>query len=202
MHRDRVILVTEDDSPIGVEDKLRAHRQATLHRAFSVYILDSKGRLLIQQRAASKYHSGGQWSNACCSHPQPGELLIESAESRLLEEMGFTCRLTPVFTLRYTLPVGRSLIENEFAHVLIGTFDGVARPDPQEVSAFRWMPMDTLQDDMACHSEMFTPWFLFGCEPVRHYLLSGRTDRFASRLRHPYCGSVLASRGVASGHHD
>lgn len=154
-----VVLVDASGNDIGTMEKLEAHRRGLLHRAFSIFIFDDLGRMLIQQRASEKYHSGGLWSNACCSHPAPGETVGEAAERRLREELGFSCPLTEIFTFTYRAEVGNGLIENEFDHVLIGYFDGEVHPDPAEILHVRWIaPADLLRETDADPSR-FSCWF-------------------------------------------
>ncbi len=155
----RVILVDGQDEELGVLDKLRAHELGLLHRAFSTFIFDSEGRLLLQRRAREKYHSGGLWSNSCCGHPQPGELLLDSARRRLREEMAIDCGLTDVFCFQYRTELPNGLIEHEFDHVLTGVSDAIPRPDPREVEAWRRRRLDAVQRDLANDPTAYTAWF-------------------------------------------
>src|SRR5690349_17552900 len=125
-----VVLVNPDDTPIGTLSKLEAHRTGQLHRAFSVFIRDSNGRILLQRRANGKYHSGGLWTNACCGHPRPDEQTRVAAERRLEEEMGIRCDLSRVNTFTYFADLDNGLVEHELDHVFIGTFSGDPSPDP------------------------------------------------------------------------
>jgi isopentenyl-diphosphate delta-isomerase len=156
---DEVVLVNAYDEPIGTAPKLEAHRRGLLHRAISVVVRDRHGRLLMQQRAAGKYHSGGLWTNTCCSHPRPGESTAAAAARRLDEEMGFTCRLTYLFAMRYRAPVSNGLIEAEITHVFGGRFDGTPDPDPREVSAWLWQHPDEIAREVDRRPELFTVWF-------------------------------------------
>jgi len=158
---DQVILVDESDREIGHADKLDAHRDGgRLHRAFSVFIFDGAGRMLLQRRAAAKYHFGGLWTNACCSHPRRGEETGAAAHRRLREELGFDTELRELFSFVYTASDARSgLSEREFDHVFAGRFDGEPRPAPDEVEAVRWVDPDELARDLALHPERYTPWF-------------------------------------------
>lgn len=157
---DEVILVDANDRPIGTVTKLEAHRRGLRHRAISVFIRDRNGRFLLQQRAPSKYHSGGLWTNTCCSHPRAGELVGDAAARRLAEEMGFTCQLSFLFSMQYCAPVSSSgLIENEFVHVFGGRFDGTPEPDPHEVSAWCWSPPEEITRDVDEHPDNYTVWF-------------------------------------------
>lgn len=155
-----VVLVDKDDRPLGTAEKLRAHREGLLHRALSVFIFDGTGRLLIQKRAERKYHSGGLWSNTCCSHPHPDESPDTAAQRRLHEEMGFFCELTPAFHFTYRAPVGTDLTEHEYDHVFVGYVDeATIRPDPNEVAEWAWVSPSSLQKMVATHPEQYTVWF-------------------------------------------
>lgn len=140
---EQVVLVDDRDRRIGLCDKLEAHRRNLLHRAFSVFLFDSAGRMLLQRRAAVKYHSAGLWANSCCGHPRAGESERTAAERRTFEELGIHCRLAPAGTHFYQAPVGDALYEREFVHLFVGRFDGNAEPEPAEVSETAWVqPMD------------------------------------------------------------
>ncbi len=155
-----VVLVNEDDQSLGTADKLRAHVEGWLHRAFSVFVFDPTGRLLLQRRTDDKYHSGGLWSNTCCSHPRPEEPAIDGAHRRLPEELGFTTLLTPAFQDRYELPVGDALMEHEHNHVFIGTADTPRiRPSADEVDDWAWVAPSALRDDVAARPHRYTAWF-------------------------------------------
>jgi len=158
---DHVILVDESDRPVGVERKLPAHENGgKLHRAFSVFIFNSAGRMLIQRRADAKYHFGGLWTNACCSHPKQGRTLIDSARTRLREEFGFDVPLEEQFSFVYRAEDPASgLTEHEFDHVLVGKFDGTPRPNPDEIGDWRWAEPRELMEDVERHPERYTPWF-------------------------------------------
>ncbi len=158
--KEEVVLVDWDDHVIGKTSKLEAHEKGgRLHRAISVLIFDSKGRMLLQRRALSKYHAPGLWTNACCSHPRPGEATDVAAHRRLQEEMGIDCPLRETFTFTYEVPVGNGLTEREFDHVFVGTFDGPAQPDPAEVAETRWVTLSELYDTVRLDSPGYTPWF-------------------------------------------
>lgn len=156
---DQVILVDETDAERGLLDKLEAHRRGALHRALSVIVARSDGRLLLQKRAAAKYHSGGLWTNTCCSHPRPGEAVDVAAARRLVEEMGFSCDLTPLFVARYEAEVSNNLIENELVHVFGGRFDGTPEPIADEVEDWRWCSIETLRREIVESPENFSVWF-------------------------------------------
>jgi isopentenyl-diphosphate delta-isomerase len=155
---DEVVLVDEQDAPIGTADKQEAHRSGALHRAFSVFVFDGAGRLLLQRRAADKYHSGGLWANTCCSHPRPGEDVADAAHRRLREEMGFDCELSPAGSFVYRASLGNGLTEHEFDHLLVGRFDGEPRPDPAEVGAWRVVRVPELRRDMAARPDRYAAW--------------------------------------------
>lgn len=173
-----LVLVDEDDQSLGTADKLRAHKEGWLHRAFSIFIFDESGRLLLQQRAEDKYHSGGLWSNACCSHPRPGESAREAAHRRLPEEMGFEVPLTPAFEETYELPVGKNLIEHEYNHVFVGTAtDPDMRPSADEVADWTWVDPDKLHDEVETRPQRFTSWFRLLLAPA---LANAPTDTVSS----------------------
>lgn len=155
----KVILVDEADREIGTCDKYRAHRLGLLHRAISVIVFDRKGQMLLQKRAADKYHSGSLWANACCSHPRPGEDTAAAARRRITEEMGIACRLRPMFEITYRSPVSNDLTEHEYVHVFSGEFDGTPKPDPAEVEDWRWAAVDALKDDVTRDSAAYAVWF-------------------------------------------
>lgn len=156
---EEVILVDSDDRELGTTEKLRAHEEGLLHRAFSVFIFNSDGRMLIQRRALSKYHSGGLYTNACCSHPRPGELTVDAAHRRLREEMGFDCEIEFVFPLVYRADLDHRLFENEYDHVFLGIYDGKVIPDSDEVQEYQWIEADQLKDWMKDKPDDFTVWF-------------------------------------------
>jgi isopentenyl-diphosphate delta-isomerase len=166
--REYVILVDADDSPIGVAAKLAAHQDPPqLHRAFSVFIFDSAGRMLLQRRASKKYHFGGLWTNACCSHPQPGEDTLTAASRRLRAELGIDALLEERFAFVYRAEdPSTGLIEWEFDHVFAGTFDGDPVPDADEVDEWRWVDRSDLEREVREHASRFTPWFLIALAKI------------------------------------
>jgi isopentenyl-diphosphate delta-isomerase len=153
----KVMLVDEKDNPIGEEEKVKAHEEGKLHRCFSVLIFNSRGDLLIQKRAKSKYHSGGLWSNTCCSHPL-GKNIEKEAEKRLKEEMGFSCKVKEIFSFIYNLKVGK-LCEHEFSHVLTGVFDGDPNPNPEEAEDWKRVSPKDLMKDIKLHPKKYASWF-------------------------------------------
>ena len=156
---EHVVLVDARDVPCGVAEKQAAHRLGLRHRAFSVFLFDDSGRLLLQRRAESKYHSGGLWTNSCCGHPRPDERIVEAAERRLREELRLDVRLTRVLRFEYRAEVGAGLIEHEVDHVLVGRCSLDPRPDPAEASAWRWLAPSAALHDARSFPELYTPWF-------------------------------------------
>jgi len=155
----KVILVDENDRPIGEMEKLEAHRTGLLHRAFSVFIFNDENELLLQQRAYGKYHSGGLWTNTCCSHPVSGETTEAAAARRLKEEMGFSTGLEFVTSFIYKAELDNGLFEHEFDHVFTGRYNGNPVPDAEEVAGWKYIGLDELATDMAAHPELYTIWF-------------------------------------------
>ncbi len=164
-----VVLVDESDCQIGLMEKQAAHIEPHLHRAFSVFIFNSKGELLMQQRALSKYHSPGLWTNTCCSHPRDGETLAEATLRRLLEEMGMSCEMHEVYTFIYKAPVGQGLTEHEFDHVWIGQSDDIPEINHEEVEAWKYMSLNDLKEDIHVHPELYTEWFKITFEEMTHH---------------------------------
>jgi isopentenyl-diphosphate Delta-isomerase len=155
---DLVTLVDRDDNVVGAEEKIRAHREGKLHRAFSVFVFDGHSRLLIQRRATGKYHSAGLWSNTCCGHPRPGEPADGAAGRRLSEEMGFACDLRRAFRTIYEMSVANSMVEHELNQVFVGRFDGLPQPDSREVDEYRWVELTELRRSIQASPERYTPW--------------------------------------------
>ncbi len=153
-----VELVDEQGHVLGHMEKLAAHREGLLHRAFSVFVFDGRGELLLQQRAAGKYHSPGLWSNSCCGHPRPGEAVGVAARRRLSEELGFSCELTEVFRFIYRVELADGLIEHELDHVFVGVSDVAPRPDPTEVSAVRSISRSALTTELERAPTSFSSW--------------------------------------------
>ena len=159
MSEQEVILVNENDEPIGTMKKMEAHQKGLLHRAFSVFVFDSNGRMLLQQRSAGKYHGANLWTNACCSHPFPDEDVKEAAQRRLKEELGFTTELHEIFSFTYKAQVENNLIEHEFDHVFAGEYENEIRPNPHEVSNIVYKSMDQIKREIDLHPSDFTSWF-------------------------------------------
>jgi isopentenyl-diphosphate Delta-isomerase len=156
---DQVILVDEHDNELGTIEKMEAHRNGTLHRAFSVLIFNSKGDLLIQQRAKTKYHSGGLWTNTCCSHPRPGELIVDAAHRRLKEEMGIEVVLNFSHKFIYKIELENGLTEYELDYVFTGIFDGKPNTNPSEVADWKYISKEYIQKEIASYPNNFTHWF-------------------------------------------
>ena len=158
---EEVVLVDEEGREIGSAEKLEAHRDGgKLHLAFSIVLFNRRGETLLQRRSTRKYHFGGLWTNACCGHPRPGEVLAEAARRRLREELGVDSDLSEVFCFVYRAIDPRSgLGEHEVDHVFVGRLDAEPRPDPEEIDALRWVEQAELERDVAAHPERYTPWF-------------------------------------------
>lgn len=159
MQKEFVILVDEQNNELGLMEKIEAHRHAVLHRAFSVFIFNSKGDLLIQQRALDKYHSAGLWTNTCCSHPRAGETTAEGARRRLKEEMGIDCALTEKFSFVYKAPFDNGLTEHELDFIYTGIFNGEPYINNEEVHDYKWISMDDLLRHMLVNPNEYTAWF-------------------------------------------
>ena len=159
MQEEKVILVDEKDKPVGVANKLEAHRKGWLHRAFSVFIFNSKGEMLLQQRALHKYHSGGLWTNACCSHPHPGEETMAAAQRRLKEEMGFEVPVEKVFDFMYKTKLENGLTENEFDHVFTGEYNDTVNFNKNEVMDICYKDIAGIRNSLQTHPEKYSAWF-------------------------------------------
>jgi len=170
MSMENVILVDEKDNQVGLMPKLEAHQKGLLHRAFSVFIFNSDYKLLLQKRASSKYHSGGLWTNTCCSHPRDGEDIIDAANRRLNEEMGIKTSLRKVFDFIYTAKLDNNLIENEFDHVFYGVYDIDPIINKDEAEDFKWVDMETLKNDIENNKDQYTVWFKIAFDYFYNYL--------------------------------
>lgn len=159
MNRNQLVLVDRDDNALGTIDKMSAHEQGLLHRAFSVLLYNSKGEMLIHKRAETKYHCGGLWTNACCSHPMPEELPLNAANRRLMEEMGLEARLDYCFAFIYKAPFDNGLIEHEYDHVFKGITDDVPNPNLEEVSDWKYISIKALKKDVSAFPDNYTVWF-------------------------------------------
>jgi len=156
---EKVILVSETDDQLGLMGKMEAHKKGILHRAFSVFVFNNKGELLLQQRALDKYHSPGLWTNTCCSHQRDGESSLIAGKRRLEEEMGFHCDLEEVFWFVYSAAFDNGLTEHELDHVMVGNYDHDPVINLQEVASFKWMSLDKVKQDIAEHPQNYTEWF-------------------------------------------
>jgi len=156
---EKVILVSEVDEQLGLMAKMEAHEKGILHRAFSVFIFNKKGELLLQQRALDKYHSPGLWTNTCCSHQRDGESNIEAGKRRLQEEMGFNCDLKELFWFVYKASFDNGLTEHELDHVMIGHYEDDPIVNLDEAAAFKWMTLEDVKKDMELQPELYTEWF-------------------------------------------
>lgn len=165
-----VILVDEQDNAIGTMGKMEVHEKAVLHRAFSIFIFNDKGEMLLQKRADNKYHSAGLWTNTCCSHPRPGEDTQTAALKRLQEEMGFTTALSKAFSFIYKAPFDNGLTEHEYDHVFTGIYNGLVYPNPQEVSDYCYQPVEAIKDNIKMQPAHFTEWFKIALPRLEQYL--------------------------------
>lgn len=172
MKEENVILVNEQDEPIGLMPKMEAHEKAVLHRAFSVFVFNAKGELMLQQRALHKYHSPGLWTNTCCSHQRDGETNLAAGARRLQEEMGFVVPLKELFSFIYKAPFDNGLTEHELDHVMVGHSETVPHINEDEVAAWKWMSMDAIAYEMKEHPERYTEWFKIIFDRVFTYLKS------------------------------
>lgn len=159
IHQEHVVLVDTNDHQIGTMEKMEAHRQGVLHRAFSVFLFNDQNELLLQKRALSKYHSGGLWTNTCCSHPRPGESVQDAALRRLKEEMGIQCDIDPAFSFIYKAKFENELTEHEFDHVFIGSYNQQPSINPEEVSDYKWISLHELKSDLEEFPNRYTAWF-------------------------------------------
>ncbi len=166
MKKEYVILVDKNNRKIGIEEKIKAHKEGKLHRAFSIFVFNADGELLLQQRKESKYHSGGLWSNTACSHPRAGETYLQAAHRRLQEEMGFDCPLKKSFCFIYNTGFKNGLIENEYDTVFIGEFNGEPKPDKTEIMDYKWMGMKTLRKDIKKNSHLYSFWLKIALEKM------------------------------------
>lgn len=167
---EHVILVDENDLPQGQMEKLEAHEKGVLHRAFSVFIFNSKNELLLQKRAEHKYHSGGLWTNTCCSHPRVGEDNLEAANRRLMEEMGIGSVLNYLFNFTYKVKFDDGLTEHELDHVFYGLCDDLPVINPEEVAAYRYLSLSDLKKDIELHPDRYTSWLKICLDKVVEHL--------------------------------
>jgi isopentenyl-diphosphate delta-isomerase len=166
---EKIILVDEKDKEIGTGEKMKVHEEGRLHRAFSIFVFNSKGEILLQRRAEAKYHSGGLWTNTCCSHPKAGEELGKAVHRRLKEEMGFDVPLKEIFSFIYNVKFGNGLTEHELDHVFVGKFDGKPVPNPEEVEGWKWIPLSELKKDVQRNPDSYTYWLRVALEKLGSY---------------------------------
>lgn len=167
---EQVILVNENDEPIGLMEKIEAHEKAELHRAFSVFILNDKNEVMLQQRAACKYHSPLLWTNTCCSHQRAGETNIQAGKRRLQEEMGFQTDLKELFSFIYKAPFDNGLTEHELDHVMIGYYNQIPAINTDEVESWKWMSIEAIKKDMQQQPDNYTAWFKIIFEKFDHFI--------------------------------
>ena len=170
MSEDNVILVDKNDNQVGLMPKLEAHQKGVLHRAFSIFIFNNKYELLLQKRASSKYHSGGLWTNTCCSHPRENEDILDAANRRLIEEMGIETSLRKVYEFTYKAELDNDLIEHEFDHVFYGVYNEDPSINTDEAEGFKWIDMDSLNEDIKTNGHIYTVWFKIAFEYFYNYL--------------------------------
>jgi len=173
---DQVILVNESNFQRGIMGKMEAHIKAELHRAFSIFIFNSKGELLLQKRALTKYHSGGLWTNTCCGHPQPKVNMQECAHERLKEEMGIDCAFEFAFDFIYKADLDNGLFENELDHVFVGHYDGIPTCNPLEASHWKYESLNRIRENVKVFPEQFTVWFKLILPKLSIYLNNKNHD--------------------------
>ncbi|WP_143306097.1 isopentenyl-diphosphate Delta-isomerase [Chitinophaga vietnamensis] len=176
MKHPEVILVNEYDEEVGTMEKMEAHYKGMLHRAFSVFIINDAGDWLLQQRALDKYHSGGLWTNACCSHPLPGETTVAGAHRRLHEELGFDCQLEEIFSFTYKTVFNNGLTEHEYDHVFLGVYNGAIFPDKGEVNDYRYLSANQVLSLIEQEPDSFTSWFHLALPMVLQHLKSSMSE--------------------------
>ncbi|GAA0871992.1 isopentenyl-diphosphate Delta-isomerase [Gangjinia marincola] len=167
---EQVILVNENDEQTGIMPKLEAHEKGVLHRAFSVFIYNDKGELMLQQRAKSKYHSPGLWTNTCCSHQRVGEDNISAGKRRLEEEMGFTTSLENITSFIYKAPFDNGLTEHEYDHILVGYYQDAPKVNPKEVEDWKWMKLEDVKKDISLNPDVYTAWFKIIFDKYYNYI--------------------------------
>ena len=170
MQEEKVILVNQNDEQIGLMNKLEAHEKAVLHRAFSVFVLNSKNELMLQQRAHHKYHSPMLWTNTCCSHQRDGETNIQAGTRRLFEEMGFKTEIKQLFHFIYKAPFDNGLTEHELDHVMIGYYNEEPKINTDEVESYKWMTIEDVKKDIKNQPEIYTIWFKIIFDEFYHFL--------------------------------
>ncbi|MGB0402668.1 MAG: isopentenyl-diphosphate Delta-isomerase [Salibacteraceae bacterium] len=172
-----VILVDENDNPLGTMEKMLAHEKGVLHRAFSVFLFNSNNEILLQKRALNKYHAPGLWTNSCCSHQAVGESNVEAAKRRVFEELGIHVESKEAFTFTYRADMGNGLTEHEFDHVLIGAFEGECFPNSDEVMDYSYVSIENIELDMNQKPEKYTPWFRIVFPKLIAYLQTQKVSK-------------------------
>lgn len=190
---DQVILVDLNDNQVGFAGKMAAHRSGELHRAISIFVFDAAGRVLLQKRASTKYHSGGLWSNTCCSHPRPNEDTTDASRRRLREEMGFDCELQKVFSFVYQTRFDNGLIEHEYDHVFFGHHDDKPVLNPEEAEDWKWMDMRQLAADIREHPERYSFWLAACLDRV----VSFRTSGHSGDLTEETCREIRSANSLS-----
>lgn len=170
INEELLVLVNEKDEMLGTMEKMEVHRKALLHRAFSVFLFNNAGEMLLQQRAFSKYHSGGLWTNTCCSHPYPHETPLEAGKRRTKEELGIEADLQHAFSFVYRATLDNQLTEHEFDHVLVGQYDGKIEPNATEVHDYRFQSLASLRESLEADPSSYTVWFKIAFPMVENYL--------------------------------
>lgn len=168
MKKQYVVLVDKSNRKVGVVEKIQAHREGKLHRAFSIFIFNSKGKLLLQQRKRTKYHSGGLWTNTVCSHPRPNETYLQAVHRRLKEEMGFDCPVKKQLCFIYDTGFQNGLTENEHDCVFVGRYDGKPKPNPKEIMALKWISVPGLKKDITKHPSKYSVWLKIALPKVKN----------------------------------
>jgi isopentenyl-diphosphate Delta-isomerase len=168
-----IVIVNDKDEITGTQGKLDVHKNGVLHRAFSIFVMNEKNELLLQQRAQDKYHSGGLWTNTCCSHGLPDRLLEDVIHEKLVQEMGFDCPIKKLFTFRYTAEFENGLIENEIDHVYVGQYNGEPVPNPTEVHDWKWIALYDIKEMIHTEPEKYTYWFRNLIEPFTEMYIKG-----------------------------
>jgi isopentenyl-diphosphate delta-isomerase len=176
----QVILVNERDEEIGLMEKMEAHEKALLHRAFSIFLFNGNGEMLLQQRAASKYHSPLLWTNACCSHPMPGETIEAAAKRRLQEELGFETTLTKAFHFTYKAAFENGLTEHEFDHVLVGVYEGEMKLNTEEVQSIKYLSASALMSELQQQPNNYTEWFKIAFPLLQDWLKENKLNEAAA----------------------
>ncbi|MEM1340162.1 MAG: isopentenyl-diphosphate Delta-isomerase [Bacteroidota bacterium] len=178
---EKVILVDDNDRQIGLMEKIEAHQKAVLHRAFSVFLMNDTGQIMLQQRAANKYHSPLLWTNTCCSHQRDGETNVAAGKRRLREEMGIEAELQEVFSFIYKAPFDNGLTEHEYDHVMLGRYNGTPKINSEEVADWKWMTPKAVREDIAQNPQSYTAWFKIIFEKFYDYLLEYLADEGQSK---------------------